>query len=105
MMDKNYYSPIKSQWVQDVFKSVKDKIIEINIGRHPVFTADKLIKFWVKKPSTRPRNVGQKKLVQHFFSNVFSTEFFDRKFFCRSKKFYQNIFFRSWKKKRGTASM
>ena len=50
MMDKNYYSPIKSQWVQDVFKSVKDKIIEINIDRHPVFTADKLIKFWVKKP-------------------------------------------------------
>ena len=50
MMDKHYYSPIKSKWVQDVFKSVKDKIIEINIGRHPVFTADKLIKFWVKKP-------------------------------------------------------
>ena len=50
MMDEHYYSPIKSKWVQDVFKSVKDKIIEINIGRHPVFTADKLIKFWVKKP-------------------------------------------------------
>lgn len=52
MMDKHYYSPIKSKWVQDVFKSVKDKIIEIKIGTHPVF-GEKLIEFWTKKPTYR----------------------------------------------------
>jgi len=50
MMDKNYYSPLKPELVQDVFQSVKDKIIEIKIGTHPVF-GEKLIEFWIKKPT------------------------------------------------------
>jgi hypothetical protein len=50
MMNKNYYSPLKPEMVQDVFHNVKDKIIEIKIGTHPVF-GEKLIEFWTKKPT------------------------------------------------------
>ena len=52
MMDKNYYSPLKPEWVQGIFQSVKDKIIEIKVGTHPVF-GEKLIEFWTKKPTYR----------------------------------------------------
>ena len=52
MMDKNYYSPLKPEMgSRCIFQSVKDKIIEIKIGTHPVF-GEKLMNFGQKNQLT-----------------------------------------------------
>ena len=55
MMDKFYYSPLKPELVQDVWKKQRDNIIEIKVTYHEVYGANgkKRLEFWTKKPTYR----------------------------------------------------
>ena len=53
MMDKFYYSPLKPELVQDVWKKQRDNIIEIKVTYHEVYGANggKRLEFWTRKPT------------------------------------------------------